>query len=63
MPRSEEVRFTDMCAARGIPFARIGVVDDGEAGEPVLDVQGLFTVPLAELRAAHEGTLPAALEA
>ena len=30
VPRSEEVRFTDMCAARGIPFARIGVVDDGD---------------------------------
>ena len=31
-PRSEEVRFTDMCAARGIPFARIGVVDHGGQG-------------------------------
>jgi phosphoribosylformylglycinamidine synthase len=65
VPRSEEVRFTDMCAARGIPFARIGVVDDGDpdqGGAPVLDVQGLFTVPLAELREAHERTLPAALE-
>jgi phosphoribosylformylglycinamidine synthase II len=62
VPRSEEVRFTDMCAARRIPFARIGVVDDGAGGEPVLDVQGLFTVPLAELRAAHERTLPAAFE-
>jgi phosphoribosylformylglycinamidine synthase len=32
-----------------------------DAGQ-VLDVQGLFTVPLAELRAAHEATLPAAFE-
>ncbi len=65
VPRSEEVRFTDMCAARGIPFARIGVVDQGAAdqgAEPELDVQGLFTVPLAELREAHERTLSAALE-
>jgi phosphoribosylformylglycinamidine synthase II len=62
VPRSEEVRFTDMCAARGIPFARIGVVDDGERGVPALDVQGLFTVPLAELRVAHERTLPATLD-
>jgi len=62
VPRSEEVRFTDMCAARRIPFARVGVVDDGE-GEPVLDVQGVFTVRLAELREAHEHTLPAAMEA
>ena len=55
VPRSEEVRFTDMCTARGFPHARVGVVDP--AGE-ALDVQGLFTVPLAELRAAHTSTLP-----
>ncbi|MGX9227975.1 phosphoribosylformylglycinamidine synthase subunit PurL [Streptomyces albus] len=53
IPRSEEVRFTDMCAARGMPAARIGVVD-GEA----IEVQGQFTLPLEELREAHEGTLP-----
>ena len=28
VPRSEEVRFTDMCTARGQVHARIGVVDD-----------------------------------
>ncbi|NSC22935.1 phosphoribosylformylglycinamidine synthase subunit PurL [Streptomyces albus subsp. chlorinus] len=54
LPRSEEVRFTDMCAARGMPAARIGVVD-GEA----LEIQGQFTLPLDELRHAHEATLPA----
>ncbi|CAM3658282.1 MULTISPECIES: phosphoribosylformylglycinamidine synthase subunit PurL [Streptomyces] len=53
IPRSEEVRFTDTCAARGMPAARIGVVD-GEA----IEVQGQFTLPLEELREAHEGTLP-----
>jgi phosphoribosylformylglycinamidine synthase subunit PurL len=58
VPRSEEVRFTDMCTARRFPHARIGVVDDG-AGKPVLDVQQQFSVPLAELREAHMGTLPA----
>jgi phosphoribosylformylglycinamidine synthase subunit PurL len=57
VPRSEEVRFTDMCSARGFAHARIGVVD--EAGE-ALDVQGQFTLPLADLRAAHTATLPAA---
>jgi phosphoribosylformylglycinamidine synthase II len=65
VPRSEEVRFTDMCAARRIPFARIGVVDDGDPAdraEPALDVQGIFTVTLAELRDAHTWTLPEALE-
>lgn len=56
VPRSEEVRFTDMCGARRVPHQRIGVVDEGSAG---LDVQGQFTIGLDELRAAHEGTLPA----
>ena len=41
VPRSEEVRFTDMCTARGQVHARIGVVDDETDG---LDVQGQFTV-------------------
>ena len=58
VPRSEEVRFTDMCTARRFPHQRIGVVDDG-AGEPSLDVQEQFSVPLAELRGGYEGTLPA----
>ncbi|EME98946.1 phosphoribosylformylglycinamidine synthase subunit PurL [Streptomyces mobaraensis NBRC 13819 = DSM 40847] len=53
VPRSEELRFTDMCGARGLPATRIGVVD-GES----LEVQGHFELPLAELREAHEGTLP-----
>ncbi|GAB3673429.1 phosphoribosylformylglycinamidine synthase subunit PurL [Angustibacter aerolatus] len=58
--RSEEVRFTDMCSARGVAHLRVGVVDDGEPGdEPALEVQGRFTVPVAELRAVHEATLPA----
>ncbi|RAN79524.1 phosphoribosylformylglycinamidine synthase II [Bacillus sp. SRB_336] len=55
VPRSEEVRFNDMCTARRFPVSRIGVVD---AAGAALDVQGLFTAPLDELRAAHEGTLP-----
>ncbi len=60
VPRSEEVRFTDMCTARGYPHARIGVVD-GDGDEAVLDVQGQFSVTLAELRQAWSSTLPAAL--
>jgi phosphoribosylformylglycinamidine synthase len=87
VPRSEEVRFTDMCTARHVPHQRIGVVDDaaasasatgfngadGSDGSPlrdgsgpdagqVLDVQDLFVLPLAELRAAHEATLPAVFD-
>ncbi|MGD3105565.1 phosphoribosylformylglycinamidine synthase subunit PurL [Streptomyces sp. YGL11-2] len=53
VPRSEELRFTDMCGARGLPATRIGVVD-GET----LDIQGQFSIPLAELRHAHETTIP-----
>ncbi len=60
VPRSEEVRFTDMCGARGFPHARIGVTD-GTGPDAVLDVQGQFSVPLAELRETWSATLPAAL--
>jgi phosphoribosylformylglycinamidine synthase len=56
VPRSEELRFTEMCTARGLPWARIGVVD---AVGAALEVQGQFTVPLEELRTAHSATLPA----
>ncbi|MEU7166654.1 phosphoribosylformylglycinamidine synthase subunit PurL [Streptomyces morookaense] len=56
VPRSEELRFTDMCEARGLPAVRIGVVD----GDSV-DVQGQFSLPLEELREAHEATIPALL--
>jgi phosphoribosylformylglycinamidine synthase II len=49
VPRTEEVRFTDMCTARGLPAARIGVID---LLENSLDVQGQFRIPLRELRAA-----------
>lgn len=54
VPRSEEVRFKDMCTARNYPFARIGVVD---AASGALDLQGEVAIDLDELRAAHEGTL------
>ncbi|GAA3055895.1 hypothetical protein GCM10020000_42760 [Streptomyces olivoverticillatus] len=56
VPRSEELRFGDMCEARGLPATRIGVVD-GEA----IDVQGQFALPLEELRTAHEATIPGLL--
>lgn len=56
VPRSEELRFNDMCGARGLPAARIGVVD----GETI-EIQDQFTIPLAELKQAHEATIPALL--
>ena len=55
VPRSEEVRFTDMCTARSVPAARIGVVDAQIGG---LEVQDQFVVPIDELRSASEGTFP-----
>ncbi|HEY3870561.1 MAG TPA: phosphoribosylformylglycinamidine synthase subunit PurL [Actinocrinis sp.] len=53
VPRGEEQRFTELCGARGLPCARIGVVD-GDA----VEVEGEFAIPLTELRAAHTGTFP-----
>jgi len=52
-----EPRFTDLCAAHGVSCARLGETDGG--GE--LDVAGLFSLPLAELRGVWAATLPAAL--
>jgi phosphoribosylformylglycinamidine synthase len=61
VPRSEEVRFTDMCSARGFPHLRIGVTD-GTGPDAVLDVQDRFSVRLADVRAAWSSTLPDALD-
>jgi phosphoribosylformylglycinamidine synthase len=55
VPRSEEVRFNDMAAARNYPVVRLGIVDVLATS---LEVQGLFDLPINELREAHEGTLP-----
>ena len=56
VPTAAEVRFTALCASRGLAHARVGVVDD-ESG--AIDIQGQFTLPLDELRSAHIATLPA----
>jgi phosphoribosylformylglycinamidine synthase II len=56
VPRSEEVRFTDMCTARGLPHVRIGVTDVLSAD---LEFQGQFRLPIGELRRAWTSTLPA----
>ncbi|AKN16121.1 phosphoribosylformylglycinamidine synthase II [Mycobacterium haemophilum DSM 44634] len=55
VPRTEESRFRSMCEARGLPAIRIGVVDQGSDS---IEVQGQFTVSLAELRATSEAVLP-----
>jgi phosphoribosylformylglycinamidine synthase subunit PurL len=64
VPRSEELRFTEMCGARNFPCERIGVVDSGLGADLGIDDQvlvwnDLFQVTLDELRAAHERTFPA----
>ena len=55
VPRTEESRFRAMCEARGLPVIRIGVSDTESDS---VEVQGLFTVTLAELRSTSEGVLP-----
>ncbi len=55
VPRAGQARFTDLCAARGLPAQRIGVLDVLESG---IEVQGLFRVPMPELRVAWASTLP-----
>jgi len=54
-------RFVALCAEHGVPCTRIGTV--GEAGDDArLTVEGIFEVPLAEVRAAWTATLPALFE-
>jgi phosphoribosylformylglycinamidine synthase subunit PurL len=60
VPREEDVKFRGLCDGRGYPVLRIGVTDSAADGDdPALEVQGLFTVPLAELRERSRATLPA----
>jgi phosphoribosylformylglycinamidine synthase len=73
VPRSEEVRFEDLCTAQGVPLLKIGVtaetctpgagaptadLPDDHVHAPAVEVTGLFTLPLTEARAASEATLP-----
>ena len=55
VPRTEESRFRAMCEARELPVTRIGVSDTESDS---VEVQGLFTVTLEELRSTSEGVLP-----
>ena len=69
VPRSEELRFTEMCGARGLPAERIGVVDSGLGADRGSNEAQLLVIgnvhgeeielSLDELRQAHEATLPA----
>ncbi|HZB33452.1 MAG TPA: phosphoribosylformylglycinamidine synthase subunit PurL [Streptosporangiaceae bacterium] len=48
-----EGRLTALCEAGGVPVRRLGVI-----GGDALELQDLFSIPLAELRQAHQVTLP-----
>ena len=70
VPRSEELRFTEMCGARGFGCERIGVVDSGlradlERDDEVLVIGNVHGEDLVlgfdELRTVYEGTLPSLL--
>ncbi|MEP6561332.1 MAG: phosphoribosylformylglycinamidine synthase subunit PurL, partial [Nakamurella sp.] len=61
VPRTEELRFTEMCTVRRQPWFKIGVVDAGDNGAPdeqFLDIQGVARLGLDQLRSAWSGTLP-----
>jgi phosphoribosylformylglycinamidine synthase subunit PurL len=51
-----EAEFAALCSAAGVPAAVLGQTGGGS-----LEVEGCFRVGLAELSAAHRGTLPALL--
>jgi phosphoribosylformylglycinamidine synthase subunit PurL len=59
VPRGEEVRFTDMCTARGLPHQRIGVLD---LLMPEFELQGRFRISLRELRSASSATFARRLD-
>ncbi|WIX81045.1 phosphoribosylformylglycinamidine synthase subunit PurL [Amycolatopsis carbonis] len=56
VPRTEELRFTEMCTARGLPWRKTGVVDPDSRA---LELQGITEFSLDELRETWEKTLPA----
>ena len=55
VPREEDVKFRGLCEGRDYPVLRIGVTDS----EPTLEVQDVFTISAADLRATSQATLPA----
>ncbi len=56
VPRSEEMRFTEMCGARRFACERIGVVDSGLGA--VLKFGDHFTVDIEDLRRRSAQVLP-----
>jgi phosphoribosylformylglycinamidine synthase len=54
VPRDRVADLEAAAATYGVPVTRLGAT-----GGATLTVEGLFDVPLDELRAAHTRTLPA----
>ena len=57
VPHEEEVKFRGLCEGRSFPVLRIGVTDRS-GDEASIEVQDRFELPLAELRAVSQATLP-----
>ena len=57
VPREDDVKFLGLCEARNYPVLRIGVTD-GTGADATLEVQGQFTVSVAEIRERSAATLP-----
>ena len=56
----DESRFVSLCGTHGQPVTPLGVTEGTGAGA-ALSVDGQFTLPLDEVRAAWSATLPAAM--
>jgi len=57
LPVEHEEAFTDLCRDHGVPVRALGEVTE----EASLVIDGVFDVPLIELRAAWSATLPTAM--
>jgi phosphoribosylformylglycinamidine synthase len=57
VPREEDVKFTRLCEGRGYPVLRIGVSDAGGPEGAAVDVQGIFSVLLDDLRTAYRAPM------
>ncbi|MGO4957423.1 phosphoribosylformylglycinamidine synthase subunit PurL [Luteococcus sp. Sow4_B9] len=59
LPASSFPRFKALCAEHGVPLTRLGEVTGAEE----LEIQGQFTLPLAQIREAWAATIPAVMDA
>ncbi|WP_435298691.1 phosphoribosylformylglycinamidine synthase subunit PurL [Timonella sp. A28] len=58
VPRGEIARFQDACVGRGVPFLKIGETGHDVDGQQAVEVEGLFTIPVAEAQDVFTQTLP-----